>query len=86
VRRFDAWIRSIDSYSGSDLLYLNPKGIIPPAAVIKKGEKRANPFKDKKRFNATGFIELKEGHTEGQSEEEVEEEVMGRSCLAETEG
>lgn len=65
---------------------MNPKGIIPPAAVIKKGEKRANAFKDKKRFDATGFVDLKEGHAEGQSEEEVEEEVMDKSRLADTEG
>lgn len=54
--------------------------------MVKRGEKRVNPFKDKRRFDATGFVEPKEGHTGGQSEEEVEEEVMEVSRLAETEG
>lgn len=79
-------MRSIDSYSGSDLVYLNPKGIIPPAAVIKKGEKRVNPFKDKRKFDATGSVQLKEGHKNVESEDEVEEEFMDRSRLADMEG
>ena len=52
--RFDAWIRSIDSYAGSDLLYLNPKGVIPSVAMLRKGEARANAFREKKRFDASG--------------------------------
>jgi tRNA pseudouridine38-40 synthase len=55
IPSFDAWIRSTDSYAGNDLLYLNHKGIIPDAAVIKKGERRNNPFREKRRFDATGF-------------------------------
>ena len=54
-RRFDAWMRSVDAYAGNDLLYLNPKGIIPATAAIQKGERRENPFKEKKRFDATSF-------------------------------
>jgi tRNA pseudouridine38-40 synthase len=34
---------------------LNHQGIIPDAAVIKKGEKRSNPFREKKRFDSTHF-------------------------------
>ena len=52
---FDGWIRSVDAYAGHDLEYLNPKGIIPASAVIKRGEYRANPFREKKRFDATSF-------------------------------
>ena len=51
-------MQSIDSYGGNDLLYLNSKGIIPAAAILKKGEKRMKPFKDRKRFDATGFDEI----------------------------
>lgn len=54
-RSFDSWIRSVDSYNGSDLLYLNSKGVIPAAAVIKKGEKRENPFREQRKFNITSF-------------------------------
>jgi tRNA pseudouridine38-40 synthase len=53
--RFDLWIRSIDSYGGSDLLYLNPKGNIPAAAVIKQGEKRDRRFRERRLFDATSF-------------------------------
>jgi tRNA pseudouridine38-40 synthase len=52
---FDAWIQSVDSYGGCDLLYLNPAGVIPPEAIRKKGTKRDNPFREKKRFDATSF-------------------------------
>lgn len=39
---FDRWLRYVDAYDGDDLLYLNPRGLIPPAAVFgKKGERRA---------------------------------------------
>ena len=55
LNSFDAWIRSVDGYHGNDLLYLSPKGNIPEAAVIKRGEKRAQPFREKKRFDVTTF-------------------------------
>jgi len=54
---FDAWIKTIDAYTGQDLLYLNHKGKIPPESVAKKGERRANPFKERKQFNSTDFID-----------------------------
>ena len=54
-KRFDAWVRSLDFYSGNDLLYLSPSGTIPDAAVIKKGVKREKPFKEKKVFDSTSF-------------------------------
>lgn len=52
---FDGWVRSIDAYAGHDLEYLNPKGVIPASAVIKRGEFRNNQFREKKRFDATAF-------------------------------
>nr|VWP02241.1 F-box and WD domain protein [Ganoderma boninense] len=52
---FDGWVRSIDAYAGHDLEYLNPKGVIPASAVVKRGEYRNNPFREKKRFDATTF-------------------------------
>ena len=81
--RFDAWIHFIDSYGGNDLLYLNPKGIIPAAAVIKIGEKRTKPLKDKKRFDATGFTDTSRGDA---FEEEEEDIVIDKARLVETEG
>ncbi|KZT10155.1 tRNA pseudouridine synthase [Laetiporus sulphureus 93-53] len=71
---FDAWIRSVDAYAGNDLLYLNSKGVIPSAAVIKKGERRANPFKERKRFDATTFADRSADDKIDISEEEAEEE------------
>jgi len=53
---FDAWINTIDAYTGQDLLYLNHQGIIPPESVVKKGEHRANPFKERKQFDSTDFV------------------------------
>jgi len=52
---FDAWVRSLDFYSGNDLLYLSPSGTIPDAAVIKRGVKREKPFKERKVFDSTSF-------------------------------
>lgn len=69
---FDAWIRMVDGYGGDDLLYLNPKGIIPPAAVIKDRHRKL-PFKEKKLFDATSFPDGKQSMD---AEEEDEEEMQ----------
>lgn len=76
VDRFDAWIRTIDAYSGSDLLYFNPRGTIPDPAVIQKGVRREEPFREKRKFNTTGFLT---GDNEAKArlqEEEDEEEAQ----------
>ncbi|EGO22351.1 hypothetical protein SERLADRAFT_473077 [Serpula lacrymans var. lacrymans S7.9] len=84
---FDAWIRSIDMYAGNDLLYLNPRGIIPAAAVIKKGEKRDNVFRERKRFDATSFsAETKENLLTQDDEEEEDAVPLNRELLEDTEG
>jgi tRNA pseudouridine38-40 synthase len=85
--RFDAWVRSIDTYSGDDLLYLNPKGVIPAAAVFKRSERRTNPFREKKRFDVTDFPQ--NSTVEGDEAEDDEEEqgvVLDKAKLAEIEG
>ena len=91
--RFDAWIRSVDSYSGNDLLYLNPKGIIPDEAVLKRNERRANPFREKRRFDLTTFPagadvgKLMAEEEEKDTEEDAEEEEkLDKKELAEMEG
>jgi tRNA pseudouridine38-40 synthase len=89
----------VDNYAGTDLLYLNPEGIIPDAATIKKGERRENPFRERRVFDATSFsdndhIKIKlqqaeedrgeeEDGEDGQGEEEAE---LDKKQLAETEG
>ncbi|KAL4078630.1 pseudouridine synthase [Scleroderma yunnanense] len=87
---FDAWIRYVDSYEGNDLLYLNPRGIIPTVAVIKKGIKRPSPFREKKRFDITSLADIKqEGHTsigDEAADEENEEEGLSKGRLEEMEG
>ncbi|EKM50013.1 uncharacterized protein PHACADRAFT_153289 [Phanerochaete carnosa HHB-10118-sp] len=77
---FDAWIRSLDKYQGNDLLYLTSKGVLPDSAVIKRGERRSDPFREKKRFDATVFpegrvskIEIEEAE---EADEDEEEEVL----------
>ncbi|KAK7008253.1 tRNA pseudouridine synthase 1 [Favolaschia claudopus] len=72
---FDAWIRMVDAYGGNDLLYLNPKGTIPQAAVIKLRERhRKGGFKEKKLFDATSFPEAQQSL--GVEEEDEDEEAM----------
>ena len=78
-----------DSYTGNDLLYYNPTGTIPDAAVVTKGERRSNAFKDRKRFDATtefaaggaaaGAV-LAEDNIE-EEDGEAEETAMGRKEL-----
>lgn len=63
---FEKWIRDIDLYSGQDLLFLNPKGIIPPSAVIKLGEERRNAFWARKQYKLEGG--LPGGHAESDDE------------------
>lgn len=75
----------MDAYAGNDLLYLNPKGVIPAAAVIKQGERRENPFKERKRFDATSFFVGDDAKTKP-SEEDEEDEPIDKARLADTEG
>jgi len=82
--RFDAWIRAVDAYSGNDLLYLNPSGILPDTAIITKGLRRENPFRERKIFDTTSFT----GHHEIETKLEEDEEGVGidKQHLEETEG
>lgn len=79
---FDSWIRSIDTYCGRDLLYFNQKGVIPPSIILQKGERRPNPFREKRRFDATGPLTL----DNADEEDDEEENVVDTSKLAEMEG
>ncbi|KIJ48769.1 hypothetical protein M422DRAFT_28233, partial [Sphaerobolus stellatus SS14] len=77
---FDSWIRSIDSYAGKDFWYLNSKGIIPPDAVLKKGARRPNPFRERKRFDTADS-----GSAE-QVADESDEEIIDKAKLKDMEG
>ncbi|KAF8202256.1 pseudouridine synthase [Pholiota molesta] len=85
---FDAWVRMIDAYAGNDLLYLNPTGAVPEAAVIKQGEKRANPFREKRIFDTTSFPAegIKKKLQEEVVESDEEEVVLDKRQLEEAEG
>ncbi|KIY53389.1 pseudouridine synthase [Fistulina hepatica ATCC 64428] len=50
---FDMWIRNIDDYAGDDLLYLNPKGVVPQQAVVQKGKRREDPLYERPRRKLT---------------------------------
>lgn len=85
--RFDAWVRTVDAYSGDDLLYLNPRGIIPAAAVLKKSERRKNPFREKKRFDATDFPATSKIEVDEQEEDEEEQgTIIDKAELVDMEG
>ena len=38
-------------------MYLNHRGNIPPESVVRKGERRTNPFKEMKKFNSTNYTD-----------------------------
>jgi len=85
---FDGWIRSVDAYAGQDLSYLNSKGTIPASAVIKKGERRENPFREKRQFDSTNFpVGGKSSTADLQANDEDEdEESIDKSKLVDMEG
>jgi len=90
---FDAWIRSVDSYTGNDLSYLNPKGSIPATAVIKKNERRPNPFRERRRFDSTNFpvggkssTDEIQMHVDEEEDEEEEGEGLDKTKLVDMEG
>lgn len=78
----------IDAYAGNDLLYLNPTGAVPEAAVIKQGEKRANPFREKRIFDTTSFPAegIKKKLQEEAVESDEEEAILDKRQLEEAEG
>lgn len=87
--RFDAWLRSVDSYTGNDLLYLNSAGTIPGEAIITKGEKRANSFKERREFDRTNFAASDDTKIAIDVEEAVDEDAedaVVEGKLEETEG
>lgn len=55
-------------------MYLNRKGTIPSNAVIKKTERRPNPFREKK-FDATDYAEKGKTQIQMDDEEGQDEEV-----------
>ena len=77
----------IDNYAGPDLLYYNSQGAIPEAAIVTKGQNRVNPFKEKRRFDATDFPPEKTLELEDDdAEEDKQEESIDKKELEEAEG
>ena len=86
-KRFDAWVQSLDFYSGNDLLYLSPSGTIPDAAVIKKGMKREKPFKEKKVFDSTSFPDSRNKLVEDEEADDDDDDLpINKRDLAEMDG
>jgi tRNA pseudouridine38-40 synthase len=86
-------MHGVDSYTGNDLGYLNPKGTIPTTAVIKKNERRTNPFREKRRFDSTNFPANGSSSAAGlqtqpdqEDEDEEEDQELDKTTLADTEG
>ena len=88
--RFDAWVRTVDAYAGGDLLWLNPTGKIPEEAIIQLGVKRAQPFRERKRFDATSFPETgreKMADVADEEDAEADDEVkLNKAQMEELEG
>jgi tRNA pseudouridine38-40 synthase len=82
THRFDAWMRTVDNYSGNDFLWLNPAGIVPKESIILKGQRRENPFKERRRFNATS-ITVEGDKVVGLAEDEEEESTLSKKELDE---
>jgi len=80
----------VDSYIGNDFGYLNPKGSIPATAVIKKLERRTNPFREKRRFDSTDFPangSSSAADLETRADEDDEDETqLDKNTLADMEG
>ena len=58
--------------------------MVPSIAIIRKGERRDNPFKEKKRFDATSFFA---DDDKGKLVDEDEDEThLSKEDLADTEG
>jgi len=78
----------VDNYAGNDLLYFNSTGLIPEQSVVVKGVKRPNPFREKRIFDSTSFPAAEEvkKRLEEEEPEDVEEEVLDKRHLEETEG
>ena len=51
----------------------------------RRGERRENPFREKKRFDATSFPEGNQS-IEAEEEEEQEQEQLDKKVLADMEG
>ena len=79
-----------DRYSGNDLLYYNPFGSIPDEAVVLKGERRANAFKERKKFDATEYSVDGAAASAVLQDDDVDEEIgerqMRKKDLEEAEG
>lgn len=87
--RFNAWLKTIDSYEGDDLLYLNPEGTVPEVAQYKPGEKRTRKFKEYRYFDRTEFKENASGEIDQitlPDEEEEEEAPLSKKAAEEMEG
>jgi tRNA pseudouridine38-40 synthase len=66
---------------------LNAKGVIPESAVLKRGQRRTNGFREQRRFDLTGFQEgEKTDLVDEDSAGEDEEEKLDKKALAEMEG
>ncbi|KAF8159540.1 pseudouridine synthase [Crassisporium funariophilum] len=86
---FDAWLRALDAYAGNDLLYLSPVGTIPDEAVITKGVRRDNPFREKRVFDATSFPDngdIKKKLEETEDVDMEDDAPLDKRQLEETEG
>jgi tRNA pseudouridine38-40 synthase len=67
-------------------LYLNPSGVLPDAAVITKGVRRENPFRERRVFDMTSFTGHAEVETKIEDDDDEEGAGMDKRHLEETEG
>lgn len=80
--RFNDWIKSIDVYKGGDLSYFIGGGAIPEHAIVKKGVRRQNPFRELKRFDANNYERV----VPMEEDTAFDDEKVDRRMLDEMEG
>lgn len=69
------------------MLYLNPKGIIPAAAIIKKGAKRDSSSIEKKRSDVNSFPVPDQLKVKDDDDDDSEGNFfLDKACLADMEG
>lgn len=79
---FNDWIKSIDVYKGGDLSYFIGGGAIPEHAIVKKGVRRQNPFRELKRFDANNYERV----VPMEEDTAFDDEKVDRRMLDEMEG
>ena len=77
TNEFGKWLNYLDVFQGPDFEFLNPRGVIPPKAIVKVGEFHRDQLKNRTRAQDTQAAQP--GGLEGNElEEEEDQEAYGK--------